>query len=59
MELREPGPYRLQAAIAPFRAEAVSVETTDRAQIAALHRSLVDRWSIVGRSVAVAGSPAG
>ena len=43
-ELRRPGPYQLQAAIAACHAEAPSFETTDWEQISLLYERLVTFW---------------
>lgn len=58
LELREPGPYQVQAAIAALHGEAATAETTDWAQIAALYGRLLQMQPTpvvaLNRAVAVA-----
>ncbi len=57
IDLRSPGPYQLQAAIAALHAHAPSLDQTDWPQIAALYRELARRMPspviAVNRAVAV------
>jgi RNA polymerase sigma-70 factor (ECF subfamily) len=58
MELRRPGPYQVQAAIAALHARAPRPEDTDWPQIATLYRGLTAMWPSpvieLNRAVAVA-----
>jgi RNA polymerase sigma-70 factor, ECF subfamily len=58
VELRRPGPYQVQAAIAALHARAPRPEDTDWPQIATLYRGLKAMWSTpvieLNRAVAVA-----
>jgi RNA polymerase sigma-70 factor (ECF subfamily) len=51
-DLRRPGPFQLQAAVAALHAQAPSVEDTDWVQIAALYTALLTTWSSPSARVA-------
>src|SRR4030095_474586 len=58
VEMRRPGPYQVQAAIAALHARAPRPEDTDWPQIATLYRGLTAMWPTpvieLNRAVAVA-----